>query len=705
MRAKIGLFALPAIFLLVLVPCAVFAQNPAQGYIGIWADQYHSGCDVFPAQYALFDAWIWCLPSDNGLQAAEYAVSLPSKVIILSVVQNPDIAVSLGTLTAGISVAFGEGYCQTDWVWTHHVTCMSLTQADPGIIEIIPHPGVLPQPAYQFANCTLGFPIEPCAVLSNLYVNQWCGPPPAPVLTGVEVLNPLSLRAMASQFCLDMSYTGRSFASFFSLRSVADPADSIRMTWAEVGGASGTEIFLALERQMVEGTTYSLEATLCNYYYMCAESAWQFLYSGGFEPQPNLLFTYVSDQVWAPECAGAMLEFTITNNGSAPAGPFEVEIEADWPLDKEMVFTRLYGGLDPGESLSDSLIAPLHTFESVENREYWARIDVPGEVYEWVENDNIRNLIVCNYYPYISSILDVPGDTGGAVRIAFDLAGYHHRNYTLPNEYLIMRRIGHTDGWDQVATVPGAPIATSYTVDAPTAVDSTGGTSDYWSVYKVMLRTILNTVPPDTVYHASCPDSGYSVDDLGPTATLLQSSSAAFSGSGVELSWKLSEIDAGVEFLVSRSKSGGDFVPLDVTGLSRTGLAFSYVDTNVEPGEGYVYKVEYSLEGRSRLLFISQEVRTPAASLALDQNRPNPFNPSTTISFSLPEACEVRLEVYDVSGRLVARLVDGRKLGAGAHEADWNGRDVSGGTAASGVYIYRLIAGKETISKKMVLLR
>jgi hypothetical protein len=192
---------------------------------------------------------------------------------------------------------------------------------------------------------------------------------------------------------------------------------------------------------------------------------------------------------------------------------------------------------------------------------------------------------------------------------------------------------------------------------------------------------------------------------LEATATLLQSNSAAFTGTRIELSWRLSEIDAGVEFAISRSESGGDFVPLDVTGLSRSGLAFSYVDANVEPGEGYVYKVECSLEGRSRLLFISQEVRTPASRLMLDQNRPNPFNPTTTISFSLPEACEVRLEVYDVSGRLVARLVDGRKLGAGTHEADWNGRDVSGGTAASGVYIYRLIAGKETISRKMVLLR
>jgi flagellar hook assembly protein FlgD len=65
----------------------------------------------------------------------------------------------------------------------------------------------------------------------------------------------------------------------------------------------------------------------------------------------------------------------------------------------------------------------------------------------------------------------------------------------------------------------------------------------------------------------------------------------------------------------------------------------------------------------------------------------------------------VRLEVYDVSGRLVARLIDGERRAAGLNNVEWNGRDVSGRSSASGIYIYRLTAGKETISRKMVLLR
>jgi FtsP/CotA-like multicopper oxidase with cupredoxin domain len=90
---------------------------------------------------------------------------------------------------------------------------------------------------------------------------------------------------------------------------------------------------------------------------------------------------------------------------------------------------------------------------------------------------------------------------------------------------------------------------------------------------------------------------------------------------------------------------------------------------------------------------------TPTASFALEQNYPNPFNPSTTIRFSLPAATQVRLEVFDMLGRRVAKLVDGEKS-AGAHEVSFNARRLSSGT-----YVYRLTAGKQTVTKRMYLLK
>ena len=90
--------------------------------------------------------------------------------------------------------------------------------------------------------------------------------------------------------------------------------------------------------------------------------------------------------------------------------------------------------------------------------------------------------------------------------------------------------------------------------------------------------------------------------------------------------------------------------------------------------------------------------------LALDQNIPNPFNPTTRIRFALPAAAHVTLFVYDVRGRLVATLVD-RLMPAGTADVLWNGRDDRGAAASSGVYFYRLAAGARTLTKKMVLLK
>jgi len=89
---------------------------------------------------------------------------------------------------------------------------------------------------------------------------------------------------------------------------------------------------------------------------------------------------------------------------------------------------------------------------------------------------------------------------------------------------------------------------------------------------------------------------------------------------------------------------------------------------------------------------------------ALEQNVPNPFNPSTTIRFSVPTAEQVTLSIYAPNGQLVRTLVDGT-VQAGVHELVWNGVDQTGRPAASGVYVYRLNGEQRTITKRMVLVR
>ncbi len=88
----------------------------------------------------------------------------------------------------------------------------------------------------------------------------------------------------------------------------------------------------------------------------------------------------------------------------------------------------------------------------------------------------------------------------------------------------------------------------------------------------------------------------------------------------------------------------------------------------------------------------------------LDQNSPNPFNPKTEIRFSLSQAGQASLRIFDAQGRLVKNLAEGN-LQAGPQSIVWDGTDSEGQRAASGVYFYRLETAEQTVSKRMVLLK
>lgn len=87
-------------------------------------------------------------------------------------------------------------------------------------------------------------------------------------------------------------------------------------------------------------------------------------------------------------------------------------------------------------------------------------------------------------------------------------------------------------------------------------------------------------------------------------------------------------------------------------------------------------------------------------SIRLHQNHPNPFNPSTNISFELNSSSKVRLSIYTLSGREVIKLLDDQPHSAGHHTMSINVSELS-----SGIYFYQLIAGNETITKKMTLIK
>ena len=89
---------------------------------------------------------------------------------------------------------------------------------------------------------------------------------------------------------------------------------------------------------------------------------------------------------------------------------------------------------------------------------------------------------------------------------------------------------------------------------------------------------------------------------------------------------------------------------------------------------------------------------------ALYDNYPNPFNPTTQIAIDLPEDAYTELTVWNVMGQQVATVYSGN-LNAGRHNVTFSGRDMSGSMLSSGMYIYRVKAGKYNATKKMTLMK
>ncbi len=113
----------------------------------------------------------------------------------------------------------------------------------------------------------------------------------------------------------------------------------------------------------------------------------------------------------------------------------------------------------------------------------------------------------------------------------------------------------------------------------------------------------------------------------------------------------------------------------------------------VEKGR-YSYYVSFKNEPES----------TPAPSRLEASNHPNPFNPVTTIAYSLPEDSQISISIYNIKGQKVKTLVTGTQP-AGDYNVSWDGKDESGKDVTSGIYFYKLKTQKNEITGKMLLLK
>ena len=349
----------------------------------------------------------------------------------------------------------------------------------------------------------------------------------------------------------------------------------------------------------------------------------------------------------------------------------------------------------------------------------------------------------------ITSIVDVPNDQGGWVRINFLRSGYDfsdettlpvtgYQIYQLVDELEIPQpasedsfdsrssefevaplegvRVWNEGGrvlargeakaagifppgtWAVIGWVAGTQVD-DYRVRFPTAADSTSA--------GVNMTTFLVTTHTTTpsVWFASQPDSGYSLDNIAPG--MPRDILAGYLPTGVTLDWD----DAPeVDFHLYRIYRGDDagFVPAPDNLIHET-AASTWTDPATNPW-GYHYKITVldhagneSEAGSPMSVSGVQDGGVPARTALLNAV-PNPFNPSTKLFFEMTAAGHARLDVYDVAGRLVATLVDEQR-DAGRHHVTWDGRDAAGRASAAGVYLYRLETGDYSETKRMVLVK
>jgi len=176
------------------------------------------------------------------------------------------------------------------------------------------------------------------------------------------------------------------------------------------------------------------------------------------------------------------------------------------------------------------------------------------------------------------------------------------------------------------------------------------------------------------------------------------------------LSWsENSETD--MSFYVLDKSTDENFVTGQYSSISTSET--SYIDTAFEGGQTLFYRLSAvdstgNVSGYSEVIsfevVVGIENNTFPETFILNQSYPNPFNPSTTIRYGLPEKANVSLVIYNVRGQIVQILESGQQS-AGWYDAVWNGQATDGKTISTGIYFARLVAGDYNQVIKMLYLK
>lgn len=389
----------------------------------------------------------------------------------------------------------------------------------------------------------------------------------------------------------------------------------------------------------------------------------------------------------------ALQEIDLSGAGVLVDGPFRVGLEFQ------------HSGLPSIARDNDGITAGRNFIEALGIG--WVDAAALGVTGDWIIRGVMSAPGVGNE-PSILSVTDIGNDQGRKVRVRFASSAQDAPGSVTPvTAYEIYRRADPVkgvvppgdrgpaapllDGWDYVASAPahGEDI---YSLVVPTLADSTIADGQHWSVFLVRAATAS-----PYVFFDSAPDSGWSLDNLAPTAP------TGFALTGGVLSWAPSPAADFDYFSVWGSANpalDGSAVLLahtTATNLATAGTPHPYYFVTATDFAGN--------RGPAAALLAATAVEGPAAAPAWNLTAwPNPFNPRTTVVLDLPAAATAVLDVHALDGTRVRRLLQA-KLAAGRHAVAWDGRDDGGRAVAAGHYVARLQAGGRTLSRRLALVR
>lgn len=245
-------------------------------------------------------------------------------------------------------------------------------------------------------------------------------------------------------------------------------------------------------------------------------------------------------------------------------------------------------------------------------------------------------------------------------------------------------------------------LSAQYAVPHGTFAGGGGVRSGSHTIYDTAVQTAVSTISGGDYIIKS--GFWYNAEISSTVDVAITSFDCRYSGEAVSLSWSVSASAPFLGYNLYRSNGDSEDYHRINEELLEPENPCVYTDEDVFPGTSYRYQLGAVEEDGSERLSAEVSVTLPAKPLTLYQNYPNPFNPSTVIRLFLPGEAPVRLVIYDASGARVRTLCEGT-LPAGYQSISWDGLNEAGNNVSTGVYFYRMQAGKKVLTRKMVLLR